>query len=79
DRAAILAALACVDFVVVFDEPTPLSLIEQVRPDVLVKGGDYQPAEIVGRQLVESYGGQVVVTPLVDGVSTTQILKTAAA
>jgi D-beta-D-heptose 7-phosphate kinase/D-beta-D-heptose 1-phosphate adenosyltransferase len=79
DRAAILAALACVDFVAIFDEQTPQALIQRVRPDVLVKGGDYRPEEIVGRQFVESYGGQVVVTPIVAGVSTTKILKTAAA
>ncbi len=79
DRAAILAALACVDFVAIFDEKTPQALIQSVLPDVLVKGGDYRPEEIVGRELVESYGGQVVVTPVVAGVSTTKILKTAAA
>ncbi|HUS38635.1 MAG TPA: D-glycero-beta-D-manno-heptose 1-phosphate adenylyltransferase, partial [Pirellulales bacterium] len=79
DRAAILAALACVDYVVVFDEETPENLIRTVRPDILVKGGDYRPEDIVGRDFVESYGGQVVVTPIVEGVSTTKILKIAAA
>jgi D-beta-D-heptose 7-phosphate kinase/D-beta-D-heptose 1-phosphate adenosyltransferase len=81
DRAALLAALACVDYVTVFDELTPLSLIERVRPDVLVKGGDYRGRldEIIGRELVESYGGQLYLTGEVAGVSTTRILKSVAA
>ena len=79
DRAAMLAALSCVDYVTIFDELTPESLIRQVRPDVLVKGGDYQPSDVVGGQFVESYGGRVVICPLVPGVSTSQILKTVAA
>lgn len=77
DRAAILAALQCIDFVVIFDEANPLKLIESLRPDVLVKGGDYRVDQVVGHQLVESYGGTVVTTPLVEGVSTTRILEAA--
>jgi len=77
DRAAILAALQCVDLVIIFDEDDPLKLIEALRPDVLVKGGDYQIDQMVGRELVESYGGTVIATPLVEGVSTTQILEAA--
>ncbi|MBX3666534.1 MAG: D-glycero-beta-D-manno-heptose 1-phosphate adenylyltransferase, partial [Burkholderiales bacterium] len=57
DRAAMLAALACVGYVVVFDEDTPLELLEAIRPDVLVKGGTYTPQEVVGHEIVESYGG----------------------
>ena len=81
DRAALLAALACVDHVVVFDEQTPIQLIAKLRPDVLVKGGDYKHREheITGRELVESYGGELYLTGLVEGVSTTQILKSVAA
>jgi D-beta-D-heptose 7-phosphate kinase/D-beta-D-heptose 1-phosphate adenosyltransferase len=81
DRAAMLAALACVDYVTVFNELTPMSLIERVRPDVLVKGGDYRGRlnEIVGRELVESYGGRLYLTGEVAGVSTTRILKSVAA
>jgi D-beta-D-heptose 7-phosphate kinase/D-beta-D-heptose 1-phosphate adenosyltransferase len=81
DRAAMLAALACVDFVVIFDEPTPLRLIEALRPDVLVKGGDYRHRlhEVVGREFVESHGGELYLTSLVEGVSTTSILKSVAA
>lgn len=75
DRAAMLAALASVDYVVIFDEETPLETIRAVRPDVLVKGGGYQATEIVGRDVVESYGGRVCVTEMVEGVSTTQILS----
>lgn len=74
-RAGILSALACVDAVVVFEEDTPLELIEQVCPDVLVKGGDYKPNEIVGGDLVERLGGQVVTIPLVPGHSTSLLLQ----
>lgn len=74
DRAALLGALACVRQVVLFDEDTPHALIEAIRPDVLVKGGTYTREEVVGHEIVESYGGTVCVTNLVGGVSTTNIL-----
>jgi rfaE bifunctional protein nucleotidyltransferase chain/domain len=74
-RAEILAALECVDFVTLFDEDTPLKLIEQVRPDVLVKGGDYKVETIVGADLVQSYGGKVKPLSFVDGVSSTSIIE----
>lgn len=77
-RAALLAGLACVDLVVIFDEPTPESLIRAIEPDVLVKGGDYDPATIVGADFVRGRGGRVVTLPLVDGLSTTGILQAAA-
>ena len=79
DRAAILAALHCVDFVLIFDQDNPLELIEALRPEVLVKGGDYKKSQIVGRDLVESYGGLVITTSVVEGVSTTRILSAATA
>ena len=79
DRAAILAALQCVDFVLIFDQDNPLELIESLRPDVLVKGGDYKKSQMVGRDLVESYGGSVITTSVVEGVSTTRILSAATA
>lgn len=75
DRAAVLAALACVDYVVVFDEQTPLALLDELRPDVLVKGGTYSHDEVVGRELVESYGGRVAVTGMVADVSTSAIVR----
>ncbi|MGE3799887.1 MAG: D-glycero-beta-D-manno-heptose 1-phosphate adenylyltransferase [Candidatus Kapaibacterium sp.] len=81
ERAALLVALRSVDYVSIFDEDTPLSLIEAVRPDVLVKGGDYDPAAldgsryIVGSDLVRSYGGDVQVIDLVEGRSTTNIVS----
>jgi len=75
-RAALLAGLECVDIVVLFSEPTPESLIIALRPDVLVKGGDYDPLTIAGGEFVRSYGGQVATVPLVDGLSTTAILQT---
>jgi D-beta-D-heptose 7-phosphate kinase/D-beta-D-heptose 1-phosphate adenosyltransferase len=74
DRAALLAGLACIDVVVIFDEPTPALLIEQLGPDVLVKGGDYQADQIAGAEFVRSRGGRVVTLPLVPGLSTTSIL-----
>ncbi len=78
DRAAMLAALACVNYVVVFDEDTPHALLEAIRPEVLVKGGTYTPQQVVGHEIVESYGGRVCVTGLVDGISTTNILSSLA-
>ena len=74
ERARLLAALACVDCVVLFDEETPLVLIERLRPDVLVKGADYARAAIVGADQVEARGGRVVRVPLVPGASTTALL-----
>jgi D-beta-D-heptose 7-phosphate kinase / D-beta-D-heptose 1-phosphate adenosyltransferase len=74
-RAQIMAALACVDYVTLFSEATPLELITQLRPDILVKGGDYTPETVVGRDVVEAYGGQVCLMPYVSGVSTSAILR----
>jgi len=74
ERARLVAALAAVDCVVVFDEDSPLALIEQLRPDVLVKGADYKRDAIVGADEVEGWGGRVVRVPLVAGVSTTELL-----
>jgi len=75
ERAHLLAALDCVDFVVIFDEDTPLKLIEAIRPDVLVKGGDYTREGVVGHELVESYGGRVELVQFVDGRSTSGIIE----
>lgn len=77
DRAFVLAALACVDAVCLFGEDTPAEIIGQLVPDVLVKGGDYTPATVVGRDTVEAAGGRVVIIPLVQGHSTTAILDRA--
>ncbi len=75
DRAAVLLAIRWVDFVVPFSEDTPERLIRELRPDVLVKGGDYRLEEIVGADFVLSYGGEVKVFPYREGYSTTSILK----
>ncbi len=75
DRARLLAALVAVDCVVMFDEPTPLELVRELRPDVLVKGGDYAPEDVVGGDVVRSSGGRVVIVPLVPGYSTTSIVE----
>jgi D-beta-D-heptose 7-phosphate kinase/D-beta-D-heptose 1-phosphate adenosyltransferase len=74
DRALVLAGLESVDAVTLFHEDTPLALIEALLPDVLVKGGDYEATEIVGREAVEAAGGDVVVVPQVPGRSTSTIL-----
>ncbi|SMB82238.1 rfaE bifunctional protein [Hymenobacter roseosalivarius DSM 11622] len=74
-RARILASLLFVDAVVLFDEPTPLALIELVEPDILVKGDDYAISGIVGHELVLNNGGQVLTVPLVAGYSTTRIVE----
>src|SRR5919107_4819636 len=75
ERAEILAALEAVDFVTVFDEDSPRALISEVLPDVLVKGGDYRPDEIHGREEVERAGGRVLSLPFVEGASTTGIIE----
>lgn len=75
DRAEILSALEMIDYVVLFHEDTPYQLIKIVKPDVLVKGGDYKKEEVVGKDIIESYGGKVYIFPVVKGVSTTQIAK----
>jgi D-beta-D-heptose 7-phosphate kinase / D-beta-D-heptose 1-phosphate adenosyltransferase len=75
DRAVVLGALASVDGVVLFDEDTPLELIRALRPDVLVKGGDYEESGIVGADEVRRHGGEVRIVPLVEGRSTTSILE----
>jgi D-beta-D-heptose 7-phosphate kinase/D-beta-D-heptose 1-phosphate adenosyltransferase len=74
-RSELLAALECVDAVVTFEEDTPLTLIETLRPDVLVKGGDYRPEEVVGRDYVEARGGRLVLIPLAEGYSTTGLAR----
>ena len=73
-RAEVLAALACVDFVTFFTEDTPLGLIEQLQPDVLVKGADWNKADIVGRRIVEKGGGRVARVRLVPGASTSRLV-----
>jgi rfaE bifunctional protein nucleotidyltransferase chain/domain len=75
ERAFVLAGLACVDFIIIFHESTPLELIKAVRPQVLVKGGDWTPDRIVGREVVEQAGGQVVSLPLLEGYSTTAFVE----
>ena len=75
ERARLLAALAAVDCVVLFDEDTPLALIRMLRPDVLVKGADYAVEAIVGAKEVEGWGGRVVRVPLVQDQSTTRLLE----
>ena len=74
-RALVLAGLQVVDYVTVFEEATPLELIQTLRPDVLVKGADYQKDEVVGAEFVEAYGGRVHLAQLREGFSTTHTLQ----
>lgn len=75
ERAYVLGALECVDLVVIFPDDTPLNLVKQLRPDVIVKGGDYSEDTIVGAAEVKSWGGRVLVVPLTPGHSTTAIIR----
>jgi rfaE bifunctional protein nucleotidyltransferase chain/domain len=75
ERAYVLAALAAVDAVVIFDEDTPLELVRALQPDVIVKGGDYRPETVVGAEVVHARGGRVVIIPLTPGQSTTSIIE----
>ncbi|MEI7762959.1 MAG: adenylyltransferase/cytidyltransferase family protein [Comamonadaceae bacterium] len=77
DRAVVMAALASTSLVTWFDEDTPLELIHRIRPDILVKGGDYDMAKLAETGVVESYGGRALALPFVDGYSTTALLKKA--
>lgn len=74
-RARILASLRMVDYVVIFNEDTPLKLIKSIKPDVLVKGSEYKDKKVVGREIVEKSGGKVYLFPLMRGYSTTGIIK----
>jgi len=76
ERMEILSGLGCVNYVTLFDEPTPLALITALTPHVLVKGGDWSKETIVGRDVVEGSGGEVVVIPFVEGSSTTRLIET---
>jgi len=71
----VLAALESVDYIAIFDEPTPIDLIEKVKPDVLVKGEDWAQKGVVGREFVESRGGKVVLAPLLEGRSSTATIE----
>ncbi|MEJ5299490.1 MAG: D-glycero-beta-D-manno-heptose 1-phosphate adenylyltransferase [Thermodesulforhabdaceae bacterium] len=74
-RAEMVAGLHCVDAVTIFDTPDPLPLIKRIKPDILVKGGDWDLNAIVGKDFVESYGGRVVTVPITKGFSTTEIIN----
>ena len=75
ERARVVAALGAVDAVVIFDEDTPAALVEALRPDVIVKGGDYAPDDVIGADIVRARGGRVVIIPLTAGQSTTSIVE----
>ena len=74
-RAEVLAGLACVDYVTLFDDPNPLNLIMALKPDVLVKGADWKEEAIIGADVVTAHGGRVVRVDLIPGISTSQIIR----
>ena len=76
ERMELLSGLECVDYVVSFDEPTPLKLITVLKPHLLVKGGDWSKETIVGKEVVESLGGEVVALPFIEGTSTSRLIET---
>lgn len=75
ERAELIGALEMVDYVTLFDEPDPIPLLREIKPDVLVKGGDWGESGVVGRELVESWGGKVAVVAFLEGHSTTNIIE----
>ncbi len=75
DRAMVLSHLRSVDYVIGFDEDTPIDLITEIKPSVITKGGDYKESEMIGASFVKSYGGEVIILPYLSGYSTTEILK----
>ena len=75
DRLSVLEELESIDYLVRFDEDTPLKLIDLIRPDVLVKGADYRKEQVVGWDLVEEYGGRIALAPLIDGRSTSALIE----
>lgn len=75
ERAELISSLDFVSYVVIFDEDTPYNIISKIKPDIITKGGDYNPDNVVGKDIAESYGGKVVICPLIEGKSTTNIIK----
>jgi D-beta-D-heptose 7-phosphate kinase/D-beta-D-heptose 1-phosphate adenosyltransferase len=76
ERAEILSGLECVNYITIFDEPTPLELVSSLQPHVLVKGGDWTKESTVGKEVVEKLGGEVVILPFVEGSSTSNLIET---
>jgi len=74
-RAEVLAGLSCVDYITIFDEPDPLALIQTIKPDVLIKGADWKETDIIGSDVVKSYGGKVIRIEVVPGISTSRIIQ----
>jgi D-beta-D-heptose 7-phosphate kinase/D-beta-D-heptose 1-phosphate adenosyltransferase len=75
DRAFLLAAMEFVSAVTFFNEATPLSIIQQIKPNVLVKGADYSPSQVIGKDFIENYGGKLVLIPFVEGYSSSKIIQ----
>ncbi len=75
DRAYVLSSLKPVDYVIIFDEDTPYKLIKEIKPDILVKGGDYEGKDVVGKDMVESYGGKFILINFLEGKSTSGIIN----
>lgn len=73
-RFRIVYSIIYVDYVITFDDKTPIKLIKKIKPDILMKGGDYKEDEVIGADIVKSYGGEIIISPLVPGISTSQIM-----
>lgn len=74
DRASVLSALRAVDAIIKFEEETPIRLIKSLKPDIITKGGDYTMEQMIGKDFVESYGGQVIILPFVEGLSSSRVI-----
>lgn len=74
DRAEVLSALGCIDYVLIFEEPDPVRVITELLPHILIKGGDYKPDEVLGKDIVETNNGKVIIIPLVENRSTTNLV-----
>lgn len=74
DRAEVLASLGCIDYVLIFEEPDPVRIITELLPHILIKGGDYKPDEVLGKDIVETNNGKVIIIPLVENRSTTNLV-----
>ncbi len=75
ERARVIAALECTDYVIIFNEPTPLAIIKKLKPDIIVKGADWKREDIIGFDYIKKYGGKVIRVKFIEGYSTTQLIK----
>ena len=75
DRLKVISGLSCVDLIIPFSEENPISLIKEIKPDIYVKGNDYSREEIIGADLIDKYGGEIILLPILEHISTTKIIN----